>query len=394
MGKGRSLTAIYSCEQTPFWMSLCVFSSFCAVYLQSLGYRNSELGAVMAFGTLAGSLLGPWLSSLIDRSDRDRITAVSTMPPVLAAEAAAIILLLVFPVRGIVTSVAFAAFIALSTSINSINLKLYADAVYSGYHIDYGMARSMGSLGYVLTSFLAGLLCQHISARTVPVAGLAICILQYLTFRNFARYISADAPGEKTEQGQDLGMAAFLLRHRRFCLILGGTVLVFFAHNTLCNFFINVVREVGGNTGDMGILNGLMALFEMPAIFFYSRITRGHKTSSVLRFAFIMFTVKAAALAAAASVGQIAAAEVLQAPSFGLYSGAIVLYVDEVIPHEDSAKAQSLAFTMTMLASVFASTISGPLYDMMPVSTVLWIACAVSLAGSIMAVLGVKTTNN
>ena len=129
MGEGqtKTLTIPYSCVQTPFWMSLCVFSSFCAVYLQSLGYSNAELGIVMACGTLAGSLLGPWLSSLIDQSNHDRITAVTTMPPVLAAEALAIIILLVFPVKGIVTSVAFALFTALSTSVNSINLKLYTD---------------------------------------------------------------------------------------------------------------------------------------------------------------------------------------------------------------------------------------------------------------------------
>ena len=83
MGEGqtKTLTIPYSCVQTPFWMSLCVFSSFCAVYLQSLGYSNAELGIVMACGTLAGSLLGPWLSSLIDQSNHDRITAVTTMPP-------------------------------------------------------------------------------------------------------------------------------------------------------------------------------------------------------------------------------------------------------------------------------------------------------------------------
>lgn len=187
-------------------------------------------------------------------------------------------------------------------------------------------------------------------------------------------------------------MWKFLLSNKRFCMILAGTVLMFFAHNTLCNFFINVVRNVGGSTSDMGMLNGLMALFETPVIFFYSRLTRRWKTSSVLRFAFLMFTVKAAALAAAASVGQIAAALLLQAPSFGLYTGGIVVYVNHTIAHEDSGKAQSLAFTMTMLSNVFASTISGHLYDVMPVSSVMWIAAAVCLAGSILAVLGVKTT--
>lgn len=346
MGKGRSLTAIYSCVQAPFWMSLCIFSGFCAVYLQSLGYSNAELGIVLACGTLVGSLLGPWLSSAIDRSTEDRITASTVMPPVLAAEAAALIALILLPGKSIVTSVAYALFIGLSTSVNSLNLRLYTDGVYCGYDIDYGIARSMGSVGYVVTSFITGLLCQHISPRIVPAAGLVICIAQYISFRRYSRYLTEEFPGfgGKTEEGgkdaesaaeknggEALPMWKFLLSNKRFCMILAGTVLMFFAHNTLCNFFINVVRNAGGNTGDMGMLNGLMALFETPVIFFYSRITRRWKTSSVLRFAFLLFTVKAAALAAAASVGQLAAALLLQAPSFGLYTGGIVVYVNRTI---------------------------------------------------------------
>ncbi len=385
-------------------MSLCIFSGFCAVYLQSLGYSNAELGIVLACGTLLGSLLGPWLSSAIDQSTEDRVTASTVMPPVLAAEAAALIVLMLLPGKGIVTSAAYALFIGLSTSVNSLNLRLYTDGLYCGYQIDYGIARSMGSAGYVVTSFIAGLLCEHISPRIVPAAGLVICIAQYISFRRYSRYLKEEFPGtgDRTEDSGEaangtsgreaLPMWKFLLSNRRFCMILAGTVLMFFAHNTLCNFFINVVRNVGGSTSDMGMLNGLMALFETPVIFFYSRLTRRWKTSSVLRFAFLMFTVKAAALAAAASVGQIAAALLLQAPSFGLYTGGIVVYVNHTIAHEDSAKAQSLAFTMTMLSNVFASTISGHLYDVMPVSAVMWIAASVSLAGSILAVLGVKTT--
>lgn len=404
MGKGRSLTAIYSCVQAPFWMSLCIFSGFCAVYLQSLGYSNAELGIVLACGTLLGSLLGPWLSSAIDQSTEDRVTASTVMPPVLAAEAAALIVLMLLPAKGIVTSAAYAMFIGLSTSVNSLNLRLYTDGLYSGYQIDYGISRSMGSAGYVVTSFIAGLLCEHISPRIVPAAGLVICIAQYISFRRYSRYLKEEFPGtgNSSEDSGDtangtsgreaLPMWKFLLSNKRFCMILAGTVLMFFAHNTLCNFFINVVRNVGGSTSDMGMLNGLMALFETPVIFFYSRLTRRWKTSSILRFAFLMFTVKAAALAAAASVGQIAAALLLQAPSFGLYTGGIVVYVNHTIAHEDSGKAQSLAFTMTMLSNVFASTISGHLYDVMPVSSVMWIAAAVCMAGSILAVLGVKTT--
>lgn len=401
MGKGKKVTVSYSCVQASFWMSLCVFMGFAAVYLQSLGYSNAKLGVVMACGTLLGSVLGPELSSVIDRSTEDKITASSMMIPVIAAEAAAIIVLLLFPVRGPVTSTAFALFIALSTSVNSLDLKLYTDAVHCGLDIDFGVARSMGSLGYVLTSVAVGALCESISPRVVPAAGLVLCAFQLASFLNFSGYLkeaqrtAGSVQGQTAETGRPeagVSIAVFLVRNKRFCMLLAGTILVFFAHNTLCNFFINVVRNVGGDTGDMGFMNGFMALIEIPVIFFYSRITRGFRTSAVLKFALILFTAKAAAIAAAGSVTTLAASLLFQAPSFGLYTGAIVLYVDETITHEDSAKAQSLAFSVTMLGSVFASTISGRMFDVMPVSTVMWIACAVCAAGSILAYMGVQNS--
>ena len=417
-------TISYSCVQASFWMSLCVFSGFAAVYLQSLGYTNARLGLILACGTLLGSLLGPELSSAIDRSTEDRITASSLMPKVIAAEALATVIMLLVPVKGIVTSVSFVSFIALATTINSLVLKLYSDAVYCGMDIDYGVSRSMGSLGYVLTSFAVGALCEAISPRAVPAAGLAVCAFQLLSFLKFSGYLKKEqgagrntdcspASAEKrnpdtqavthSDNGEDAlsankkengsaSISAFLIRNKAFCLILLGSTLIFFSHNTLCNFFINVVKNVGGSTSDMGFLNGLMALIEIPVIFFYTKLTRNFRTSSVLRAGFIFFTAKAAAVALAGSVAGIAGALLLQAPSFGLYTGAIVPYVDEVISHEDSAKAQSLAFSVTMLGSVFASTISGHLFDVMPVTSVMWISCAACAVGSVLAVLGVRGT--
>lgn len=56
----RSLTAAYAAVQAVFWMSVCVSVSFAAVYLQGLGYTNTQLGAILAAGNLLGATLGPW----------------------------------------------------------------------------------------------------------------------------------------------------------------------------------------------------------------------------------------------------------------------------------------------------------------------------------------------
>ena len=97
---------------------------------------------------------------------------------------------------------------------------------------------------------------------------------------------------------------------------------------------------------------------------------------------------KAAAVAASGSLPMMTAAFLLQAPSYGLHASAIVPYIDEHISHEDSAKAQSLAFSMTTFASVLAGIISGRLLDITSVTITLWIAAAVCLAGTVTAIAG------
>ena len=122
MKQAKTLTPAYAAIQASFWMTWCTSVSFAAVYLQGLGYSNSALGLVTAAGSLLGALLGPALS---DRIDRDaRVSAVHLTPPVLAAQAAVLLVLLSFPRKGPVTSLGFALYMMFATSVNSLNLKL------------------------------------------------------------------------------------------------------------------------------------------------------------------------------------------------------------------------------------------------------------------------------
>lgn len=384
----NTMTASYAAVQASFWMTWCTSVSFAAVYLQGLGYGNGELGLVTAAGSLLGALLGPLLSARIDRDER--ISAGRLIPPVLAAQAAALVLLLCFPVKGAVSSAGFALYMMFASSVNSLNLKLYSDAVYRGVQMDYGFARGMGSLFFVLLSLVLGLAVERSSVRAVPLAGLLMCALQYLAFRAFDRRLpeSRAAAAGQAETGASL--SAFARKNRRFCVLLLGTVLIFFAHNIVCNFLINVTRNVGGDIGDMGVLNGFMAAVEIPVLLFYSTLFRRQSHASLLRAAFVFFALKAVAIAAAPNVTLLGAAFLLQAPSFALYAAAIVPYVSAVVSHEDSAKAQSLAFTMTTLGGVLANVIGGWMLDRMPVSQVLWVACGICLAGTLVAVSGTE----
>lgn len=387
MSKSKSLTANYSLVQAAFWMNFCLAVSFAAVYLQGLGYSNTQLGAVMAIGNTLGALLGPALSAIIDRSEK--LTPQRFLAPLLALEALVLILLAIFPLKGWLTTVCYVLYLALCLPVNSLNLKLYVDISYLGVPIDYGFTRGIGSLAYVVISTLMGALVGRSGVHILPYTALAMCALQYLVSLLLCRKIPASASrsaGEVTGNS----MPAFVKNNYRFCILLFGTILIFYAHNTLCNFMINIAVNVGGNTETMGYLNGFMALVEIPVILLYRKIRGRHSNAEMLRFAFVFFGLKAFAFAAAPNVPFLFASMLFQAPSFALYSAAIVEYVEEAIPHEDSAKAQSLAFSMTTVGSVFASVISGRLFDSLSVTSTMFIAAFVAALGALIAILGVK----
>ena len=182
---------------------------------------------------------------------------------------------------------------------------------------------------------------------------------------------------------------AFLRAHRRFVVLLAGTALVFFAHNTVSSFLINITRAVGGSTEDMGYINSFMAAVEIPVMLLFTSLFGRRRISSLLRAAFCFFVLKTAAVALAPSVPALYAAFLLQAPSFALYTAAIVPYTAQTIDYADAAKAQSLAFSMTTLGSVLASLISGWLLDRVSVAATLGIAVGVCILGAAIACLGV-----
>ena len=231
---------------------------------------------------------------------------------------------------------------------------------------------------------------ERLGVRVLPWAGLTMVALQALTHLILRRgYAPAAVRGGQSEP-RGRTMLAFLGDNPRFTVLLVGAALIFFGHNTCTNFLINVTRFAGGDESALGVLNGFMAAVEIPVMLFFGRIRGGRKSVSLLRLSLLFFALKALAIPLASSVPALFCVLVLQAPSFALYTAVIVDYVAETVPFEDSAKAQSLAYSMTTVGAVLASLVAGRLYDLLTVPQTLLVACAVTAIGVLLALLGTR----
>ena len=102
----------------------------------------------------------------------------------------------------------------------------------------------------------------------------------------------------------------------------------------------------------------------------------------------MFFVIKILAYALAPSIPLFFAARVLQAPSYALYTVLIVGYADRQVDRKDSAKAQSLAFSMTTIGSVLASLIGGRMFDTIGVQPTMLTAAAIAAVGAVIALAG------
>ena len=373
-----------------FWMAFCVVTAYAAVFLHGAGYDDQELGIILALGNVGGAVLSPVLGAWIDRNRNLRHAAVVNV--LLAVQVVLLILLRVHPQHDGLTMVCYILYISALMPVNAVNLDLCVRLERAKAPLNFGFARSMGSFSFVILSTLLGVVTANWGYLTLPVAGLAVVVFQFIGNRFIDRDLreaeAAMPPEESLVQAKSSSLISFVKENRMFCLMLFGTIILFISHNMDGNFLINEIRNLGGDTAIMGLVAAFTAITEIPVMMFSDRLPKRWETVQYIRLALVFFTIKILAYALAPNIPLFFAARTLQAPSYALYTVLIVRYADSVVNRKDSAKAQSLAFSMTTIGSVLASLIGGAMFDTAGVRTTMLTAVAISAVGTVIALAG------
>ena len=371
-----------------FWMAFCVVTAYAAVFLHGAGYDDQELGIILALGNVGGAVLGPLLGSWIDRNHRIRHATVITV--LLGVQLLLLAALRLNPQKNLLCTVCYVLYITFMMPVNALNLDLCVRLEHAKAPLNFGLARSMGSFAFVILSTLLGILTEQLGFRMLPLAGIAVILLQLIGNRLVdldLREAEKNLPeGETLLQEKSSSLTSFIRENKAFCLMLFGTIIIFTAHNTDGNFLINLVENVGGGPAIMGYLAAFTAIVEVPVMMFSSKLPKKWSRVQYIRLAFVFFVLKILAYALAPNIPLLFASRILQAPSYALYTVLIVGYADEVVARKDSAKAQSLAFSMTTIGSVLASLIGGSMFKTAGVRPTMLTATVIAAVGAAIAI--------
>lgn len=402
----KLLNIEYASIHASYWMFYGVISSFSSVFLLARGYSNSEIGMILAIANILAVILQPLTADLADRSRRfsligiTRILTVSMMILTMG--------LLVLKGKTLGLSVIFILLIAWHTVLhplfNSLNFKLQE----SGIHINFGIARSMGSLAYAALVGVLGTLVENFGISVLPVSGEIILVMLLISLffigHHFDRAATLhsqrknnnekNSPDKALQQFEEINLIQFIKRNKTFFVINLGVIGLYFSNSILNNYMMQIVNHVGGDSEDMGRILALMAFLEIPTLVFFDQLHKKLSYQMMLKIGAVGFTVKIVLCFLANSVAVIFIAQILQLASFALFLPAMIHYIDEIMNRGEAVKGQALFTTMITITTIFSSLTGGLLLDYCGVKILTLTASLVTGAGALTVILALNRSVN
>ncbi|MDD5937129.1 MAG: MFS transporter [Clostridiales bacterium] len=391
----RRYTRQYSAIQGSYWMSTCASVSYVSVYLLDRGYSNSEIGVIIAISNILAVILQPLVASFTDRHKKLELRKL------LSGFSGSMILMagvLVFiTTDSMLLSILMVYIATITMVIQPLMNSLSMAYEKSGIFVNYGFARGIGSIAYAALSTSLGLLLRHFTTILIPIC-ICMTAIAFTVFVYFFKDCTKNAShsdanlaiggGEQQEKASSLH--EFVKKNPRFILLLLGVFFIFYNHQTLSVFTIQVIEGFGGTSREMGIANSIAAMSEFPAMFMVNRLLKKYNCRTLIRFAAITFAVKHLIILSATSVPVFFIAQVFQIGSYAILIPVSVTYVSKLLKKVDAVKGQAFMTSAITLSSVFASMINGRLLDVTSVHNVILIGTIVAWIGSIIVFFSVE----
>lgn len=390
MEQSRSVNIKYSLLQGIYFVGFCTVMGYAAVYLGSIGMSSSLIGIVLAIANILTSIAQPVLGGFVDKSN------VSMKNVLMIMFGLCSVLSVLLMLASKVTFLAAFLFIAVSTILYT-TMPLVNSLAFAfqkqGIDVKFGVARGIGSVAYALASLVLGNVVKAVSPTLMPLAYIVIFLGILPLIRSFKMPKEEIDEVIEEEIVEKESTGAFIKKHLKFMIFLAGFVLVYFDHTIINNFFITVIKNVGGNTGDMGNAVFLAAMLELPTMALFEKYKNKINIKNTIVISAIFFTLKHTLTYFATNMFMIYLAQATQMLAYALFIPASVYYVDKLFDAKDAVKGQALVTTSMTVSGVLASFLGGILLDNMGVYETLLLGLVLSAVGTIVMIMTVENVN-
>lgn len=250
--------------------------------------------------------------------------------------------------------------------------------------MNFGLARSMGFLGYSLSAAVMGMLTSHFGPEVIiPVYALIYLILIGVLISFPVPQKDLDAhiiAGNDLIQENPSTIKEFIRKYHRFIVLIIGFSFLWFMNNLITTFMIYFIEPLGGTSKDLGLTLFLMAFSEIPAVMFGKNIMSHIGAPAMLRISALGGVLKLVLFFATPNITFWIWLNVSHILLSGFYQVSSVYYSYAIVGEKDIVKGQAImGIFVTGICSMLANSLGGWMLESISIKGILFIGIFISM---------------
>lgn len=389
----RFWTLRYTLINVLYFTAFCTVHAYATVFMLDRGFTNTLVGIALALANILAVLGQPLVAGIVDKSEviTNRRVLLGAITIIFAG---ALLLLmvgnnkaLVFIIYVLIYTIQFIAM--------SIMIAMSFEYQSAGCTHNFGLARGMGSAGFAVTASITGGIMAAKGPGINCYITAVVMALMFVAVYTFKMPAGAEVQtaadevlkGDSEADAPTNNFFDFVKTYPAFMLFLLGGALLFFSHNMLNDYLIQIIRRLGGGETELGYASFLQAILELPVMAVMALILKKISVKAVLVFSAIAFFLKVVIMYLATGLGGMYISQSFQLFAYAVFIPATAFYSDRIMKEKDKVKGQAYVNCAITLGGVFSSLICGKLLDVKGVPFTLLTGIIVAAVGVVIAVI-------
>jgi len=346
----KNIVKFYLLESA-IYMIVSTYGYF-AYYFDSVGLSKSQIGILLAIGPIMSLIANPFWLSLTDKKLKNNIlTLISGMG---IASIWLVYLIPTFLGKAIVLMIMSFFTTAIVPIAESMSIQYLS---YEGF--SFGRSRMMGSISYSLMILMMGYLISNF--------GNWIIFLSYSATSALCFLLSIQLPpvqGYNKSKDRKTSHYIDILKRKEYILMLLVAFIGISSGSFGISFYPVYVAQKGFKVSIAGIGMSVMAISEIPFLFYADKIIKRFGNRKILAFGVMMYGIRWLVTSHVSSEMALIGVQLLHATNYIFVYYSIFSYINEYIPEKLKSRAQAL-FWMVMngFAIMNGSILGGILSD-------------------------------
>ena len=358
--KAFKIESILAGMHSSYWLSMCAFSGFMAVYLTFYGFSDTLIGLTASAISLISIIFQLSISSFSDINAHVPLKKIITVIYLFILGLVALLALVPMPVILMLFVYSLAG--GLKNGLPGLYNAQIIQFVNAGLPINLGWPRGVSALLYAIFAYFLGLLLESYTASILmPICliCIVIAIIMVLAMPKPEQVVEDEAIPSLAQPANKTSLRQLLSASRVMQMFLLSAVFMSAGQSNTFVFLTRVVESKGGNEAVLGLAMFIQAGVEMPAMFITPLLMRKFRARAILSLSVFAYFIKSVMIYFSGGIIGIYMAMAFSLFCFGLYGITSVYFVNDIVRQNEKVRAQSLVTASGALSAILSNSVAG-----------------------------------